>query len=568
MALNRRHGVLLVIVLTLVLSIVTSPALAQNGEPIPEPIGLGENKIGEVTAESPILAFEMTLAQPQALDIQALAISPGFVPALQVFDPFGLLIQAAPNTDVQTAVRVSTSDLAAGIYRIEVSSANGQPGQFVLGVQAGEALPAPEPLLPGETVEAEAASADPPQRYAFTGSDTDGMLLFVESRLATGAPVVALKDAETFETLAISGGLVAGVRYRIPPGAVDYLVEIANSGALDAQAYTVCVQIDGETGPFCEVGAGAVPTPTVTPFVATATPAPPPQQPLPPLPSTGACVVASLTGGPVNVRSGPSTQFPPLFQLAGSALAAVTGRLADGSWYQVNVNGVVGWVSSSVIRIGGQCGSVTIIVPTPTTPATDNTATPTWTPDGTTSVTPTWTPTSDGTTTVTPTWTATWTPTDAAATPTWTPTVTETPMAVATLNFSLPAVYGSSALSSGFVPDPFSVGITAGGPANVNYLGGGCSGYATSAPSFSLNYTAGAFPTLRMYFIGSADTTMIVNTPGGSYFCVDDSFGTLNPTIDFNTPSNGRYDIWIATFNSGASTGGTLYVTESTANHP
>lgn len=564
MAMHRRHGVLLVILFALVFSIAAPPAFAQNGDSIPEPITLGENKVGEVTAENPVLAFEIALAQPQVLDIQALALSPGFAPALQVFDPFGLMIQVAPNASLETVVRVSTSDLAAGLYRIEVSSANGQPGQFVLGVQTGEALPAPEPLVPGETVEAEAGSAAPPQRYAFTGSDTDGMLLFVESRLATGAPVVALKDAETFETLAISGGLVAGVRYRIPPGAVDYVVEVANSGALDAQAYTVCVQIDGETGPFCETGIDSVPTPTVTPFVAT--PPPPPQQPLPPLPSTGACVVASLTGGPVNVRSGPSTQFPPLFQLAGSALAAVTGRLANGSWYQVNVNGVVGWVSSSVIRIGGQCGSVTVIVPTPTTPATGDTATPTWTPDGTT--------------TVTPTWTATWTPTDATPTPTWTATATDSgltatptatatlPLLVETLNLSLPPVYGSAALASGFVPDPHTVGATAGGSAEVSYLGGGCTGYTTSAPSLSVNYTAGAFPILRFYFIGGADTTMIIHTPGGSYVCVDDSFGTLNPTIDFNTPSSGRYDIWIATFDSGGSTGGTLYVTESTANHP
>lgn len=137
-----------------------------------------------------------------------------------------------------------------------------------------------------------------------------------------------------------------------------------------------------------------------------------------------------------------------------------------------------------------------------------------------------------------------------------------------TLNFSLPPVYGSTALTSGFVPDPFAVGITGGGPANVSYLGGGCTGFTTSAPSFSVNYTSGAFPTLRFYFIGSGDTTMIINTPSGSYVCVDDSFGTLNPTIDFNAPSNGRYDVWIATFAEGASVAGTLRVTENTGNHP
>jgi hypothetical protein len=139
---------------------------------------------------------------------------------------------------------------------------------------------------------------------------------------------------------------------------------------------------------------------------------------------------------------------------------------------------------------------------------------------------------------------------------------------VATLNFSLPPIFGSTALTSGFVPDPFTVGITAGGPANVSYLGSGCTGFATSAPSFSVNYTSGAFPTLRFYFIGGGDTTMIINSPSGSYFCNDDSFGTVDPTIDFNSPSSGRYDVWIGTFAAGGSVGGTLHVTENTGNTP
>jgi hypothetical protein len=62
---------------------------------------------------------------------------------------------------------------------------------------------------------------------------------------------------------------------------------------------------------------------------------------------------------------------------------------------------------------------------------------------------------------------------------------------------------------------------------------------------------------VRFYFVGGADTTMIINPPGGSYVCVDDSFGTINPTLDFNSPASGRYDARIATFAEGASVGGT-----------
>jgi hypothetical protein len=235
-------------------------------------------------------------------------------------------------------------------------------------------------------------------------------------------------------------------------------------------------------------------------------------------------VVASLSGGAVNVRSGPSTDYAVLSQLSGSALAAVIGRLPDGSWFQADVNGVVGWISASVIRVGGQCGGVPAVVPTAVPTATQA-------------------------------WTAT-------------PTPTDMPTAIPTLNFSLPPNYGSTSLTSGFVPDPFTIGMTSGGPVDVTYLGGGCSGFVTSAPDFSLNYTSGVFPLLRFYFIGSGDTTLVINTPGGSYVCVDDSFGTLNPTVDFNSPASGRYDIWVGSYAEGVTVSGTLYVTENTGNHP
>ncbi len=105
----------------------------------------------------------------------------------------------------------------------------------------------------------------------------------------------------------------------------------------------------------------------------------------------------------------------------------------------------------------------------------------------------------------------------------------------------------------------------------MSYLGGGCTGFATSAPDFSVNYTSGAFPTLRFYFIATdsaKDTTMIINTPGGGWVCNDDSPATLNPMIDFSSPATGRYDVWIGSFTSGTFNSGTLHVTENTANHP
>jgi hypothetical protein len=374
-------------------------------------------------------------------------------------------------------------------------------------------------------VTGEARSEAQLQRYSFTGAEAEALLLYVNSVLPGAAPLVFLKDADTLETLAFTSARLAGVGYRVPAGLFRYLVEVVHSGSPVAEAYTVCLEYEDGSGPRCGVSTVAAATPVPTPTAATFVPPPTfTPQPLPTLPPTGPCVVASLSGGAVNVRSGPGTEYAVLSQLSGSALAAVIGRLPDGSWFQVDVNGVVGWIAASVIRVGGQCGGVPAVVPTAVPTATQP-------------------------------WTAT-------------PTPTDIPTAIPTLNFSLPPNYGSTSLTSGFVPDPFTIGMTSGGPVDVAYLGGGCSGFVTSAPDFSLNYTSGAFPTLRFYFIGSGDTTLVINTPGGSYVCVDDSFGTLNPTVDFNSPAAGRYDVWVGSYAEGVSVSGTLYVTENTGNHP
>ncbi|WP_119070467.1 SH3 domain-containing protein [Aggregatilinea lenta] len=531
---------------------------AQGGEPTP--IAVGENHIGAVTADNPVPNYLLTVEAPLTVDIQLLAITQGFAPALRVLDLAGAILNEEPNATAQSAIRVAALELDAGVYRLEVQSANGQLGQYVLGVLAGAPPQPPVPLVLGTPVAGEVSAEAPHQRYTFTGTAANVLLLTVRGESVEQGAEITLSDAESDEVLASSGAQVLGVRYRIPAGTLSYLVEVSHSGDPAAALYTICLENEDGSGPLCPAAPGGTPTPTpavaVAPTVVPASPVP-----LQPLPATGPCVVASLTGGTVNVRSGPATTFPVVYQLSGNTQAAVTGRLPDGSWHQVTYNGAPGWISTSVIRIGGQCGTVPAITLTPAT--TSDTLTPTMT---TTPATATWTPT--GTLyTETPTWTPTSTM-DTTPTATWTPTWTLTPAAVATLNFSLPPVYGSSSLTSGFVPDPFSVGATAGGPANVAYLGGGCSGFATAAPTFSFNYTAGAFPTLRFYFIGSADTTMIINAPSGSYYCVDDSFGTLNPTIDFNSPSSGRYDIWIGSYAMGTSVGGTLYVTENTGNHP
>lgn len=224
---------------------------------------------------------------------------------------------------------------------------------------------------------------------------------------------------------------------------------------------------------------------------------------------------------------------------------------------------------------------------TPSVPVSSATAAPlptgvtTPVPTATPLVTPGVTPPPTDAPTAPPTATSTTPPTDAPTAPPTEPptdaptapptaTLAPTPSAEATLSFSTPAIFGLVNLQAGFVPDPHAMAVVGGGTANVFYLGDNCAGYTTTAPTYSVRYTSGSAALLRFYFLADdGDASMIVNTPTGGWVCVDDSFDTLDPTMDFNSPQGGRYDIWIADrFTSGTALSGSLNVTELSGNHP
>jgi S1-C subfamily serine protease len=135
------------------------------------------------------------------------------------------------------------------------------------------------------------------------------------------------------------------------------------------------------------------------------------------------------------------------------------------------------------------------------------------------------------------------------------------------LNYELDPVYGATDLSAGFEPDPFTVEIQAGGDVDANYLNLGweCTGFATSQPTFRINWT-GAVSNLRVFFITSdpnADTTMLINDPEGRWYCDDDSLNTPQPSVDIPEPVEGQYDVWVGSYNPDEQIVGSLVITQN-----
>ncbi len=130
------------------------------------------------------------------------------------------------------------------------------------------------------------------------------------------------------------------------------------------------------------------------------------------------------------------------------------------------------------------------------------------------------------------------------------------------IDWSLPANYGSVSLRGGFTPDPYRVDVVAGGSHQASEVRSGCAGWVSAAPDFELSFTAGSLP-LILSAASSSDTTILVNDPNGNWHCNDDGGNSgLNPALTFNNPASGTYDIWIGSYRQGNNPNATLSISE------
>ncbi|PZO02654.1 MAG: peptidase S1 [Alphaproteobacteria bacterium] len=128
------------------------------------------------------------------------------------------------------------------------------------------------------------------------------------------------------------------------------------------------------------------------------------------------------------------------------------------------------------------------------------------------------------------------------------------------MNSGLTATYGEVRLNSGFAPDPHRVSLTAGGSIQASSAAQDCSGMVAAAPDYQITYSAGSLP-LVIRTDSSTDTTLLVNGPGGEWYCDDDSGDGSNAQVRLNKPASGVYDIWVGTFGSSTASA-SLLITE------
>ncbi len=106
----------------------------------------------------------------------------------------------------------------------------------------------------------------------------------------------------------------------------------------------------------------------------------------------------------------------------------------------------------------------------------------------------------------------------------------------------------------GFTPSPTVASGMAGGVQQANLLDPSCVGNVPIAPQHTVTVGA-AIPLLRVLVNAgtSADTTLVVRTPSGSYICNDDSGDPgngLNPAVDIPNAAPGEYAVYVGGYGS------------------
>ncbi|HMN31700.1 MAG TPA: SH3 domain-containing protein, partial [Caldilineaceae bacterium] len=80
----------------------------------------------------------------------------------------------------------------------------------------------------------------------------------------------------------------------------------------------------------------------------------------------------STGGGPLNVRSGPGTEYPVVTKAATGDELGVIGRTAAGDWLQVQLPGSAqefGWVAAMYVQVNGDSGALPVSDAVSTAPA-------------------------------------------------------------------------------------------------------------------------------------------------------------------------------------------------------
>jgi uncharacterized protein YraI len=332
---GKKHSLIVLLALVLALCLtVTVNAQASLGS-----LTVGQPVIAQISAEAPVAQFDYAAEEAQIIAVQVFGET--LQPTITVLRDGAVIAQNA-NAAGELIVTLEAV-LSPGNTIIEIGAANGSAGTGVLVVQSANPIPVTE-LAAGVAVTGEASRENALALYHVTAAP-EASYIFVESGIATSGVVVRLMNEASGQQSGMLAADLLGGRFNIPANSA-FRVEVEHSGADQAEPYTLCWANTAE-------GCGSAPAATTEEAA--------------PVVQEAACTVTPNASA-VNVRASASTSSAIIATLPAGVSAQVLGIGPGNFFYNIQLGGVNGWVSASVVTANGQCANLPVVQPPQFTP--------------------------------------------------------------------------------------------------------------------------------------------------------------------------------------------------------
>ncbi|MBN2472029.1 MAG: SH3 domain-containing protein [Anaerolineae bacterium] len=352
---SRRIGIgqlriLRIFVLAALLVGAAGAVMAQGGM-----IGYGQSLSGALTAEAPFSLYTFNGSAGDHITAYVAGATDGMRPTLSLLSPTQRQLAVSAGDPLLggdgNLARITYRLQETGMHTLMVTNAAGTPGEYLLHLSAGSSAVSMS-LPPNSPASFNIPPGAQPVRYSFNALPDAPLTLLITSDSPGFAYSAQVYDGQGQPVAQLGGAAIQGTSLIIGPDNGLYEISVSGLRPESQGAVTLLLSSGG-------VSPDSTPVPVVT-----ATPA--------------NCQVAPQGNTRINIRSGPSTAFPIVAQLAPGTSQEVIGQSSDGTWYVINVAGRRGWVAGSVTVLEGTCSSLPFFESPPTpTPAP---ATPTPTP--------------------------------------------------------------------------------------------------------------------------------------------------------------------------------------------
>jgi uncharacterized protein YraI len=352
---HKQFARIAAVALLVLLAAVGASAQSSGGS-----LAYGSAQVGTLSQSAPLVFYSFQASAGDLIAVDVLSLTPSLNPSVSLLGPTQQQIAANDNNPLTSGAldaHLSWRLDANGTYALLVGGVAGSTGDFVIKLN-GQAGGAPVALQSGGATSADFNTNAQAQVFSIPADPAGPTAL----ELAAD-PVGFAFNGRVFGP---NGGLLAaftglpGATLTLPQGIGSATLVLEPASTESTGVVRLATGGASTGGPAVQATLRPVATqPAIT------GPAP-----------TDFCNVSS--GGTVNLRSGPGTNFGVVGQLNPGNFLPVQGVSPDRGWYAVTFNNQMVWVSNTVVALNGPCSNL----PTVQGPAIQPPG-PTFTPTGT-----------------------------------------------------------------------------------------------------------------------------------------------------------------------------------------